>query len=69
MKQTFKILVKDLKHFVKTERTMFASGAGKKLYVSLHAGPNVRRYSVEHQNGEVEFFNKAGDAVRRFNEI
>jgi hypothetical protein len=69
MKQKFKILVKDIKDFIKTERVLFASDGGKKLYVALHAGPNVRRYIIEHQHGKAEFFVKVGDAVRRFNEI
>lgn len=69
MTRPFKILVKDLKNFVRIEKVLFASGRGKKLSVSLWAGPNIKRYMVEHAHGETEFFLKAGDAVKRFNEI
>lgn len=62
-----KIKVKDVKEYINNERTMYAQGAGKSLYITLRAGPNVKRYIVvigDESNG----FTKLGDAVRLFND-
>ena len=67
MKQ-FKILVKSLDKFIKTERVLFAASRGQKLYVTLHAGPNVKRYIVTGYEIHKEFSAK-GDAVRFFNSL
>jgi len=47
---------------------LFASGNGKKLYVSIHAAPNVKRYTVE-KGAESKGFTKQGEAVSYFNEL
>lgn len=65
--QDIKIKVKDVKEFVKTQTSLYASGNGRRFYISLHAGPNVERYIVEI-NGERKGFTNVGDAVRFFNE-
>jgi len=66
--EKFKIKVKDVKEFVKNKSYIYASGGGKTFSVSLHAGPNVDRYTVEH--GETkEGFTDVGEAVKYFNEI
>jgi hypothetical protein len=62
----FAIKVKDVKEFTKTQQYIYASGAGKRFFVSLHAGPNVERYIVEI-NGQRKGFTNVGDAVRYFN--
>jgi hypothetical protein len=62
----FKIKVKDVKDFVKSELALYASGAGKRFSIALHAGPNVNRYIVEI-GGEKKGFTNAGAAVRHFN--
>lgn len=67
MKKPFKIKVKDVKEFVKNNKYVYASGAGKTFSVALHAGPNVERYVVENSEGAKSFTN-VGDAVRYFNE-
>lgn len=69
-----KVLVKDLKQFVDTQEVLFASGnmnfqrTTKRLWVSLHAGPNVQRYTVRWKNNERGFTNR-GEAVRFYNDL
>ena len=63
-----KILVKDLKKFIKEEEVCYASGEGKRLFVKLHAGPNIERYIVRKAN-ESKGFAVAGNAVKYFNEL
>lgn len=64
----FKVLVKDLEEFVKTEKVLFASSSenNKKFYVKLHACPNSERYIVE-VNRQSKAFIKKGEAVKHFN--
>ncbi len=64
--EDFKIKVKDVKEFVKSEGLTYASGKGKRFFIKLHAGPNVERYVVEY-DGHKKSFTKCGDAVRCFN--
>jgi len=66
----FKILVKDLEKFILEERLLFASGEGKRLLVTLHAGPGVERYIVQKLaiKEEVRFTQK-GKAVKYFNDL
>jgi len=63
----FKIKVKDVQDFVKSELVLYASGRGKRFFVRIHAGPNVERYVVETNKGTVGFA-KAGEAVQHFND-
>lgn len=65
----FTILVKDLKQFIKEEEVLYASGDGKRLYVKLHAGPNVARYIVKKNTINDRSFVKKGDVVKYFNEL
>jgi len=69
MQKSFKILVKDLSSFVKTNRVLFASGDGKQLHVALRAGPNVERYFVSHGTDVTLGFRKKNDAVKYFNSL
>ena len=62
-----KLLVKNLKNFVKTQAVPYATNGNKRLFVSLHAGPNVHRYIVKTPYVE-RSFTKAGDAVAFFND-
>ena len=62
----FEIKVKDVKEFVKTRLYTYASGRNKRLFIALHAGPNVERYVVETKEGRKGFTN-VGKAVRFFN--
>ena len=63
----FKIKVKDVKEYVNNERTMYAQGSGKSLFITLRAGPNVQRYIVV-VGDESHGFIKLGDAVRLFHD-
>jgi hypothetical protein len=65
----FKIKVKDLAEFVKTEKMLYAAGSNKKLYVLLHAGPNVERYLVKSLRYGDKGFTKKGEAVKYFNSL
>lgn len=66
----FTIKVKDVKEFVKSEFSLFASGEGKRFYIALHSGPNVNRYIVESkERGIKKGFTNLGEAVRCFNDI
>ena len=66
----FKILVKDVEAWVKSERVMYASGEGKRFFVTVHAGPGVERYIVHNmRTGEDKGFNSRGEAVRFFNQL
>lgn len=65
-----KLLVKDLEAWMKKERLLYASGCGKRFYVTIHAGPNAERYIVCNMVTGVERgFAKRGDAVRYFNNL
>lgn len=66
--KTPKLLVKDLKDFIKEHEYMYASGNGKKIYIKFHAGPNIERYIVK-AGGMTSGFKKVGDAVKFFNEL
>jgi hypothetical protein len=66
----FKIKVKDVKTFVKTERLLYAAGNGKRFYVSLYAAPNAKRYTVSVSADEEDRgFTNLSEAVRYFNSI
>jgi hypothetical protein len=66
----FKLKVKDLEAWMKGERVLFASGDGKRFYVSVHAGPNVERYTVRNMaSGFETSFSNRGQAIKFFNAL
>jgi len=66
----FKILVKDVESWMKSERVMFASGEGKRFFITVHAGPNVERYIVHNmRTGKDKGFTNRSEAVRFFNQL
>jgi len=66
----FKIFAKDVDAWVKSQRVMYASGEGKRFFVTVHAGPGVERYIVHNmRTGEDSGFTNLGEAVRFFNQL
>jgi hypothetical protein len=66
----FKILVKDVESWMQSERALFAGGEGKRFYVTVHAGPGVKRYIVQNmRTGKEDGFTNRGEAVRFFNQL
>jgi hypothetical protein len=66
----FKLLVREIEAWMKSERVMYASGEGKRLFVTVHAGPGVKRYIVHNmRTGEDTGFTNRGQAVRFFNNL
>ena len=62
-----KLLGRDVKAFMETQRYLFASVGDRRFYVALRSCPNVQRYFVEI-SGETKGFVKVGEAVKYFND-
>lgn len=68
--KNFTLKVKDLECYIKSERISYATGDKKRFFISLHCGPNYKRYTVQNMVSKEEFgFIKKGEAIKFFNEL